>query len=35
MEGSIMKVTCRVIKGSSRFTEGDVADCVGPVKYDW
>lgn len=35
MEGSIMRVECRVIKGSSKFTEGDLADCSGPVKYDW
>ncbi|CAD8199778.1 unnamed protein product [Paramecium octaurelia] len=34
MEGSIMKVNCRVIKGSDKFHEGDIAECIGPVKYD-
>ncbi|CAD8169531.1 unnamed protein product [Paramecium pentaurelia] len=34
MDGSIMKVTCKVIKGSNKFHQGDIADCVGPVKYD-
>ncbi|CAD8113368.1 unnamed protein product [Paramecium sonneborni] len=34
IEGSVMKVTCKVIKGSNGFYVGDVADCVGPIKYD-
>ena len=29
-----MKVTCRVIKGSDKFNEGDIADCIGAVKYE-
>lgn len=29
-----MKVACKVVKGSSKFHLGDVAECFGPIKYD-